>query len=241
MQHQDDWQPSKYLPADTGAWRVNPAYVVPASWFFCDRVIEAYARVIGAHARGRLLDAGCGDVPYYGLYRDRVDETTCIDWPGTSHGTAHIDQYVDLNGRLPFDDQRFDTVLLTDVLEHIARPGELLGEVARVLAPGGTAIVTVPFFYWVHEAPYDYYRYTEHGLTALCGAAGLTVLELAPYGGYPDVLLDLLSKGLVHGPGFGRLFAGVGRRVAATGAYRRLAARTAAAFPLGYVLVAGRS
>lgn len=238
MQRSDDWQPTKYIPTAHGAWRVNPDYVAPASWFFGNRVIVAYAAAIRSEARGRLLDAGCGDVPYYGLYRDQVDATTCIDWPGTSHGRLHIDEYVDLNESLPFDDRSFDTVLLTDVLEHIARPAALLGEVARVLAPGGSAIVTVPFLYWVHEAPHDYFRYTEHGLRALCAEAGLLVGSLAPYGGYPDVVLDLLSKGLVRGPRVGRAYAAAGQRLAATGAYRRLATRSAAAFPLGYVLVA---
>jgi SAM-dependent methyltransferase len=238
MQHVEDWRPTKVLPAGPNAWRVNPSYVGPSSWFFCDRVIGAYVEAMRGHARGRLVDAGCGDVPYYGVYRDLVDAVTCIDWPGSSHGRSHIDQFVDLNGRLPFDDGDFDTVLLTDVLEHIAQPRALLGEVARVLAPGGKAIVTVPFLYWVHEAPHDYFRYTEHGLRALCDEAALQVVELSPYGGYPDVLLDLVSKGLVRGPRMGRAYHGLFRRVAAAKAYRRLAKRTAGTFPLGYVLVA---
>jgi SAM-dependent methyltransferase len=241
VQHPELWQPSRYVPDSRGGWRVNRDYVRSGSWFFCQRVLGAYVEAITANARGRLLDAGCGDVPYYGLYRDRVDEVTCIDWPGSSHGALHVDVPVDLNGALPFADARFDTVLLTDVLEHIARPAALLGEIARVLAPGGRLVATVPFLYWVHEAPHDYFRYTQHGLRSLAATAGLAVVSLDAYGGYPDVVLDLAGKGVVRGTVAGRLHAGVGGWLSSRSAYRRLAQRTAAAFPLGFVLVAAKT
>ncbi len=241
MRNLDQWRPSKLMQDRGGRWVPNPDYVLPQSLFASKVMAGPYAAAIRLHARGRLLDAGCGDVPYFGLYQERVTEVVCVDWPGSSHGRRHVDAWVDLNAPLPFDADRFDTVLLADVLEHIARPADLVSELARVLAPGGTSLIMVPFLYWVHEAPHDYYRYTEHALRRLCGDSQLRVMSLQAYGGYPDVLLDLASKGVVRGRPMGRLVGASLAWLAQTGPYLALRHRTWRAFPLGYVLVAVKS
>ncbi len=232
------WRPSKMVRDRRGAWSPNPHYVRPESRFACQVLSGPYAALITAHASGRLLDAGCGDVPYYGIYRPLVDEVVCIDWPGSSHGRQHVDAWVDLNAPLPFGDGGFDTVLLADVLEHIARPEALLAELARALAPGGRLLVMVPFLYWVHEAPHDYHRYTEFALRRLCALNGLRVTSLEPYGGHPDVIVDLLSKALVRGRHMGGLYDAVFSRLTRTGPYRWMRRRGGRAFPLGYTLCA---
>jgi SAM-dependent methyltransferase len=211
------------------------------SLFACGLLIEPLAAAIRAPAAGRMLDAGCGDVPYYGIYRHLVTGTTCIDWPGSSHGAAYVDAFVDLNSPLPFAAASFDAVLLADVLEHVAEPDALVGELGRVLAPGGALILSVPFLYWVHEAPNDYYRYTEFALRRLCARAGLEVQVCAPWGGHPDVLVDLVGKLVVRGGLMGRSYAAACGALARTRPYRWLRTRTERAFPLGYVLVARRA
>jgi hypothetical protein len=54
-------------------------------------VSELYPRLLKQHGKGRLLDHGCGKVPLYGMYRDLVTETVCIDWSAFLHGTEHVD------------------------------------------------------------------------------------------------------------------------------------------------------
>jgi SAM-dependent methyltransferase len=200
-----------------------------------------YQRVIESHARGRLLDCGCGDVPYYGLYRERVTEAMCVDWGASAHGRTHVDREVDLTRPLPFEPERFETVLLADVLEHIPEPWQLMQEIGRVLSPAGKVIILVPFLYRVHEAPHDYYRYTEFGLAELCRRAGLEILELEPYGGYPDVLMDLVNKGLSFSTVLRRAFLIGARWFSRTRLYDRWRLRTKHAFPLGYSVVATKS
>ena len=60
----------------------------------------------------------------------------------------------------------------------------------------GKLILSVPFLYGVHEAPHDYHRWTAFKLRAFCEANGLKVLELQPYGGGLEVVLDIVGKHL---------------------------------------------
>jgi SAM-dependent methyltransferase len=236
------WQPTKFLKDPrTDRYVPNPNYVGLGSRFICTVFIDDYVRLIRSHASGALLDCGCGDVPYYDIYSDNVSETICIDWESTFHGTDHIDQYVDLNGPLPFDDGSFDTVLLMDVLEHVAKPDLLVAEISRILRPGGVLLSSTPFFYWLHEQPHDYYRYTEFALRRFCDDNGLSVLELEPYGSYPDVMLDLLNKWLVRGEVASRVFLAFCRALRRTRLYHRLRASTKQSFPLGYCLAARKA
>jgi SAM-dependent methyltransferase len=242
MRNADSWAPTKirYEPA-SDRYVPGAAHVARGSRLAVHAMIPSYVRVIAEHARGRLLDCGCGNVPYYGLYRAQVDEVICVDWASTNHGRVHLDFEVDLNEPLPFPPAEFDTVLLADVLEHIAVPDRLVRELGRILRPNGKLIVMVPFLYNLHEAPHDYYRYTRHGLETLLQNAALTPVELFAYGGYPDVLLDLISKGLSPFHPVCDAFVGVAAPLTRTGWYRSWRARTSQRFPLGYCCVAQKA
>jgi len=240
MKNPEQWQPSK-LVLRGDQYQPNPSYVTLGSRHIVRLLAAEYARVITTHARGRLLDCGCGDVPYYGMYRELASEVVCIDWGNSPHGRDHVDREVDLNQDLPLPDESFDTVLLADVLEHIKAPQRLLGEIARVLAPSGKLLLMVPFFYQVHEPPHDYFRYTRFGLEQLCAQAGLTVVELRPYGGYPDVLLDLFNKGLAKLPPLCHLFLAATSFSVRNPLIASWRHRTAERFPLGYCVVATKT
>jgi SAM-dependent methyltransferase len=146
--------------------------------FIADITAQWYERAIRAQARGRLLDLGCGDVPLYGVYRDLVQEHICINWANSLHPSIHLDFAVDLGGKLPFEDGSFDTILVTDVLEHLAEPAGAMCETAGILRLGGKLIIGVRFFYWIHEEPHDYHWYTEFALQRMCQLSGLSIVEL---------------------------------------------------------------
>ena len=242
MKSPETWQQSKVIySARAGRYLPNPAYVSVGSRHLVRLIGSAYERVIRAHVRGRLLDLGCGDVPYYAMYREQVSEVLCVDWGATTHGRQHMDLEANLNEALPLADQSFDTVLLADVLEHIHDPGRLLAEVRRLLAPSGKLLCMTPFLYQVHEGPHDYYRYTRFALERLAQAAGLSVVELTPYGGYPDVVIDLIGKGLAYVPPLGQLFVAATSLLTWNGLIKRWRAGSAERFPLGYCLVAERA
>jgi len=52
--------------------------------------------------------------------------------------------HADLRGRLPLNDAQFDHVVMLAVFEHLAEPESVLREAFRILAPGGSLIMTWP-------------------------------------------------------------------------------------------------
>ena len=139
---------------------------------------KALARVLPTLS-GRVLDVGCGSKPYRGLFGPAVTEYVGLDREGP-HATPDVlgDAHA-----LPFEAARFDAVVSFQVLEHVERPVECLGEIARVVAPGGDVVFTVPGVWPDHEVPHDHWRFTRYGLQGAVRAAGLEQVELAPLGG----------------------------------------------------------
>src|SRR2546425_12982585 len=84
---------------------------------------------------------------------------------------------------LPFRTATFDTILSTQVLEHVRQPDSLLREAYRVLRLGGHLVLTAPQINPLHEEPHDYFRYTCHGLRSLAEEAGFSVLQVTALGG----------------------------------------------------------
>ena len=74
-----------------------------------------------------------------------------------------------------------DSVLLLDVLEHLPEPDKALAEANRVLKIGGSLVVSVPFLYPVHDAPYDFQRYTMFGMRNAIEREGFDVVRIVSY------------------------------------------------------------
>ncbi len=134
-------------------------------------------------SKGALLDIGCGDKPYERLLRPYVDSYVGLEHPDTAHSREGVDVWGSADD-LPFGDDSFDTVVSFHVLEHTEEPARVLGEMARVLRPGGRLLLAVPFIWGVHEAPRDFYRFTPYGLRHLLGEAGFRDIDVRPLCGY---------------------------------------------------------
>jgi SAM-dependent methyltransferase len=124
---------------------------------------------------GNLLDIGCGNQPYRELFN--VDEYIGLEIDNKrSRDRGIADKFYD-GKTFPFSNASFDSALCNQVLEHVFNPDEFLGEIARVLKPGGRLLLTVPFVWDEHEQPYDYARYSSFGLKALLERQGLKIIK----------------------------------------------------------------
>lgn len=245
MKHQEKWQPNKFVYRDGKLSASHDTKEVGiASRLSADIIASFYDANLKEHARGRLLDLGCGKVPLYEAYKPYVNDNICVDWGNTRHKNEYLDFECDLTKVLPFENGAFDTIILSDVLEHIPQPEQLWSEMSRILAPGGKIIMNVPFFYWLHEQPHDYYRYTEYALKRFVENAGLTLVKLERTGGAPEILTDILAKHVKSVPLIGKpLAAGLQRLTMVflrLGVGRKISQKTARNFPYGYFLVAGK-
>ena len=78
-------------------------------------------------------------------------------------------------------------------MEHTTEPWLILPEFRRVLRPGGHIILSVPFLYYLHGVPNDYFRFTRYGVQRLASAAGLEIVEWRATGGLAHTILQALS------------------------------------------------
>lgn len=240
MKNENLWKPSKFVPTPRG-WQPSPDpnQVGIGSRFITVIQIKEYEKLIRNYAQGNLLDLGCGSVPLYGIYKELISSITCVDWEETSHNGKYLDYEMDLNKKLSLKTGQFDTVILTDVLEHIFNPLGLLKEVRRVLKKDGKLILAVPFFYWLHEIPHDYHRYTKYALEKYCQEAGLEIVETYPYGGLAETILDITAKMFRFSRLVSRAHLWLAKRILST--FRTGKISAAELFPLGYVLVAKKN
>ncbi|HEY9052261.1 MAG TPA: class I SAM-dependent methyltransferase [Gammaproteobacteria bacterium] len=243
MKNPDAWKPTKYIYMN-GKLKASRdrREVAISSRLVSDIVADLYQQNIPPHVTGKLLDLGCGKVPLYIAYKDYVSDTTCVDWENTFHKNEHLDFSCDLTKDLPFEDGKFDTIILSDVLEHIPDPENLCKEIFRILSENGKLIMNVPFFYRIHEAPHDYYRYTEFALKRFMDIAGFNVIQLKPIGGAPEIMADMFAKNIQAVPFIGKPLAIAAQYLMGlfirTRIGRRMSQSTSQVSPLGYFLIA---
>jgi SAM-dependent methyltransferase len=138
--------------------------------------------------QGNLLDFGCGSKPYKNLFQN-VNSYTGIDYKmeGREDKQNEVDVYYD-GKTIPFDNSHFDSLLCTEVLEHVFNIDEVLKEFNRILKIKGKALITTPFMWEEHEMPYDFARYTTPALLHLYEKNGFKIIENKKTGNYIEVI-----------------------------------------------------
>ena len=115
-------------------------------------------------SKSKIIDVSSGSRPY---------QKYCTDLDYTSHefeGNTEIldvfrneqiknndhDIYSPIDS-IPVKDDEFDTVLCTEVFEHIPEPVNAMKELVRICKPGGKILITAPFVSRIHQQPHHYY------------------------------------------------------------------------------------
>jgi len=143
-----------------------------------------------SYLSGSLLDFGCGTKPYKKLFLN-VDSYIGVDYKieGREEKQKEVDFFYD-GKTIPFKDQEFDSILSTEVLEHVFNIDEILCELNRVLKLNGQAIITTPFMWEEHEMPYDFARYTPPALEYLYQKHGFEVIHKHKTGNQIEVIFQ---------------------------------------------------
>ena len=139
----EPWEKVERGPEKGTAWRKS-------NWRFLNQEVKALPH------EALILDVGAGHGDFADIFEGRSYFSLDIV------PYAEVDLVCDLNLSIPFKAGTFDVVVLMNVLEHVYENRGLVKNIAKIIKPGGKLILTIPFLLKVHQAPFDFSRYTSH-------------------------------------------------------------------------------
>mgnify|MGYP001298952206 CR=1 FL=1 len=152
---------------------------------------------------GKVLDVGCGKMPYkkYILENTKVTEYIGLDIDDALVYDKKIKPDYTWDGiKMPFENNTFESAIGTEVLEHCPNPEIILKEIYRVLKPGGVFLFTVPFLWNLHEVPHDEYRYTPFSLERHLKNSGFRDVTIKATGGWHASMAQMLGLWIRRSP-----------------------------------------
>lgn len=138
-------------------------------------------------AGSRVLDAGAGSCPYRALFAHcdyQTQDFTSLQGEQLSGGQYGAMDYVCDIASIPVEDDSFDAVLCSEVIEHVPDPVAVMAEFARILKPGGRLIITAPLGSGIHQEPYHFYGgYTPFWYDKVLTEKGFEKINVQANGG----------------------------------------------------------
>ncbi|CAN2048456.1 hypothetical protein GMMP1_580026 [Candidatus Magnetomoraceae bacterium gMMP-1] len=119
-----------------------------------------------------MLDVGGKKENKRGQFRPPLH--TVEKWEYLNIDKATTPDYLCSADRIPVQNETFDFVLMTEVIEHLEKPADILSEINRVLKKSGAVIMTMPFLFPIHSDPSDYQRWTPEKIKLECEKANFT-------------------------------------------------------------------
>lgn len=169
---------------------INPNY-------FIKKGVYEGVRKYSTYLSGKVMDFGCGNKPFLNLISCK--EYVGVDYPseGHDHANDQVDVFYD-GKKLPFADEAFDSIISTEVFEHIFNLEEMLMELNRVLKINGNILVTLPFVWIEHEQPNDFARYTSFGISSLMKKCGFEIIHHTKSTTYFQTLIQMVNGFVYH-------------------------------------------
>lgn len=137
---------------------------------------ELYKNIskLSKYITGKILDIGCGRKPYIKLFN--FEEYIGLELDTEKNRENKNANFFYDGKKFPFENESFDSIISTQVLEHIFEPNEFLKEVNRVLKIDGNILFSLPLICDEHEKPYDYGRYTYFGVKYMLEKNGFEIV-----------------------------------------------------------------
>lgn len=137
-------------------------------------ILDFLAQEADALRGARVLDYGCGSIPFERAFAHVGSELVGADIGANPRARVRLAE----DGTLPEKDATFDYVFSCQVLEHVPDPNRYLNEAYRVLKTGGKLFLATHGTWPYHPSPGDYRRWTRAGLRMELEGAGFDVLTM---------------------------------------------------------------
>ncbi len=139
------------------------------------RVLE-YEKIQSLQLAGNFLDVGGGENARYTSYLPQDLDLKSINIDPDINPTYLLKPLEPF----PIKDNVFSGAICLNTLEHIYDVSFVLSEILRVLKPGGSVYITVPFIFRIHGHPDDYMRATPSWWRETLSRTGFAAAELQP-------------------------------------------------------------
>lgn len=128
----------------------------------------------------RVLGIGDSQNPTKGRTKSwEVKEYLIADLPEPHKDSPKPDIEIDLNYQISAEGNQFDVVFCLEVFDYVFNPVAAIGTIASYLKPSGTAWVSFPSIYPLHQpVEDDALRYMPAGIIKLAESAGLSVEQM---------------------------------------------------------------
>lgn len=155
--------------------------------FYVDKFLFSFAEEF---LYGTVLDVGGTQIKRRGLFNINNFAKKVIFANITDKNKPNI--LADAH-HLPIKNKCLNSVLFSEVFEHLAQPMEALAEANRILCPGGNIVICAPFLYRIHGDPYDYSRFTDHMWKQMLEKMGFSIVYIEKQGYFYSVLHDIVN------------------------------------------------
>lgn len=166
--------------------------ISPLNYSYRRRMIDEDLNKHSRSIKGTVVDVGGRKLKHKGFFRIPAEKIKEII-------TVNIEKNIGADiiasaEKIPLAADSAETVIMTEVLEHLQNPKEAIKEAARLLKPGGHIIISAPFLYPIHADPDDYQRLTASWFRQTLAENNLEIMEIKEQGFLFTVILDSLKK-----------------------------------------------